>query len=133
MPHQTPFALIRYRADSLVASSLDRWVIFGLLAVFVHLGSRSECESDQHERDGHGVLDFIVQCRDGGRVRGVGRVRSKPEVSLSRPPPNGMLTVIDIAHVHLGTVKLRRSSQNTGARGLSSCRVGRAAPLRRRF
>jgi alkanesulfonate monooxygenase SsuD/methylene tetrahydromethanopterin reductase-like flavin-dependent oxidoreductase (luciferase family) len=32
-----------------------------------------------------------------------------------------------------GTVKLRRSSQNTGARGLSSCRVGRAAPLRRRF
>jgi hypothetical protein len=33
---------------------------------------------------------------------GVGRVRSKPEVSLSRPPPDGMLTVIDIAHVHLG-------------------------------
>jgi hypothetical protein len=32
-----------------------------------------------------------------------------------------------------GTVKLRRSSQNTGARGLSSCRVRRAAPLRRGF
>jgi hypothetical protein len=29
-----------------------------------------------------------------------------------------------------GTVKLRRSSQNTGARRLSSCGVGRAAPLR---
>ena len=33
----------------------------------------------------------------------------------------------------MGTVKLRRFGQNTGARGLSSCRVGRAAPLRRRF
>jgi hypothetical protein len=32
-----------------------------------------------------------------------------------------------------GTVKLRRFGQNTGARRLSSCRVGRAAPLRRRF
>ena len=32
-----------------------------------------------------------------------------------------------------GTVKLRRFGQNMGARGLSSCRVGRAAPLRRRF
>ena len=32
-----------------------------------------------------------------------------------------------------GTVKLRRCSRNTGARELSSCRVGRAAPLRRRF
>jgi succinate-semialdehyde dehydrogenase / glutarate-semialdehyde dehydrogenase len=31
-----------------------------------------------------------------------------------------------------GTVKLRRFSQNTG-RELSSCRVGRAAPLHRRF
>ena len=31
MPHQTPFALIRYRADSLVASSLDRWLESGLL------------------------------------------------------------------------------------------------------
>jgi hypothetical protein len=28
--------------------------------------------------------------------------KSKPEVSLSRPPPGGMLTVIDITHVHLG-------------------------------
>jgi nitric oxide reductase large subunit len=32
-----------------------------------------------------------------------------------------------------GTVKLTRSSQNAGARGLCSCRVGRAAPLRRCF
>jgi hypothetical protein len=31
-----------------------------------------------------------------------------------------------------GTVKLRRNSQNRG-RGLSSCRVNRAAPLRRCF
>ena len=34
---------------------------------------------------------------------------------------------------YVGTVKLRRFGQNTRARGLSSCRVGRAAPLRRRF
>jgi hypothetical protein len=32
-----------------------------------------------------------------------------------------------------GTVKLRRSRQNTGAGGLLSCRGGRAAPLRRRL
>jgi hypothetical protein len=38
------------------------------------LASQSECESDQPERDGH-VLDFIVQCRDRGRVRRAGRVR----------------------------------------------------------
>ena len=40
----------------------------------------------------------------------------------------------DIAYQNkrVGTVKLRRSSRNTGARGLSSCRGGRAVPLRPR-
>jgi hypothetical protein len=39
----------------------------------------------------------------------------------------------DGSNASQGTVKLRRFGQNTGARGLSSCRVGRAVPLRRRF
>jgi hypothetical protein len=38
-----------------------------------------------------------------------------------------------VDHLRSGTVKLRRSRQNTGAGGLLSCRGGRAAPLRRRF
>jgi hypothetical protein len=40
----------------------------------------------------------------------------------------------DIAYQNkrVGTVKLRRSSRNTGARGLSSCRGGLAVPLRPR-
>ena len=44
-------------------------VISGLLAVFVHLGSRSECESDQHERDGHVCYE---------RHRAMSRWRSGP-------------------------------------------------------
>jgi hypothetical protein len=40
----------------------------GASGLDAHLGSRSECESDQPGRDGHVCYDFIVQCRDGARV-----------------------------------------------------------------
>ena len=41
----------------------------GASGLDAHLGSRSGCESDQPARDRHVCYDFIVQCRDGGRVR----------------------------------------------------------------
>jgi hypothetical protein len=41
----------------------------GASGLDAYLGSRRECESDQPERDGHVCYDFILHCRDGGRVR----------------------------------------------------------------
>jgi hypothetical protein len=41
----------------------------GASGLDAYLGSRRECESDQPERDGHVCYDFVVHCRDGGRVR----------------------------------------------------------------
>jgi hypothetical protein len=51
----------------------------GASGLDAHLGSRSGCESDQPARDGHVCYDFIVQCRDGGRVRR-GRASADPNL-----------------------------------------------------
>ena len=60
-------------------------------------------------------------------VAGRGIERRRVEIDHAVIQPGGPDIGVE------GTVKLRRFGQNTGGRGPFSCRVGRAAPLRRRF
>ena len=64
-------------------------------------GSRSECESDQPECDGHVCDGFVVPCRDRGRVCR-GWASTDPNLNLSPAPSQRYVQVIDIMHTHLG-------------------------------
>jgi hypothetical protein len=74
----------------------------GASGLDAYLGSRRECESDQPERDGHVCYDFILHCRDGGRVRR-GWTSADPSLkSASRAASPRYAQVIEITQTHLG-------------------------------